>query len=622
LRPQANAMKYTVAIILLFLRYSSHAQPTEITIDGVFTDWVAGLPGPTDGTESLSGVNLLNFKVTNDENWLYLKLTANIEFDLTDNLIPHNTTLYIDADNNPATGFGAATNFGSELGINFKTRTVFYDVVPAVTLGLNDILVRALPTVTSTTYEIAIRRNIIPDGIHPIFPSNTIKLLFRNSSNGDYLPDNGTTFSYSFNNSALPAIPFIPLEKTDPSHLRITAYNSLGQLGTAGAQDNFDRILSAIDPDIIAFSEAQSISAATVKTLLDSWIPIGGAGWYTLKDDFDMITCSRWPFLGSWTAPDRQFPTLIDLPEEYLTDILVFNAHLQCCTADATRQNQCDAAIQFIQDAKTPGGTLTLPTNTPIVYCGDLNLVGYAQQLNTLLTGNIQNNVTYGPDSPPDWDGSSMTNLISRNNTLRMAYTWRDDADTYPPGHLDYFIYTDAVMQVGKSFVLETEEMEPADLATYGLNSNDCTGASDHFPITADYILEMAVLADFDLDGIPDDLDNCPTHANPLQEDWNTNGIGDTCEDSDNDGLSDENELNEGTDPALQDTDGDGLTDGFEIEFSNTDPTDMDSDNNLCSDGEQLANLCGVCPSDLNNDGSINITDLLIFITSFGTTCP
>jgi hypothetical protein len=174
-------MKYTVAIILLFLRYSSHAQPTEITIDGVFTDWVAGLPGPTDGTESLSGVNLLNFKVTNDENWLYLKLTANIEFDLTDNLIPHNTTLYIDADNNPATGFGAATNFGSELGINFKTRTVFYDVVPAVTLGLNDILVRALPTVTSTTYEIAIRRNIIPDGIHPIFPSNTIKLLFRNS---------------------------------------------------------------------------------------------------------------------------------------------------------------------------------------------------------------------------------------------------------------------------------------------------------------------------------------------------------------------------------------------------------------------------------------------------------
>lgn len=615
-------MKYTVAIILLFLRYSSHAQPTEITIDGVFTDWVAGLPGPTDGTESLSGVNLLNFKVTNDENWLYLKLTANIEFDLTDNLIPHNTTLYIDADNNPATGFGAATNFGSELGINFKTRTVFYDVVPAVTLGLNDILVRALPTVTSTTYEIAIRRNIIPDGIHPIFPSNTIKLLFRNSSNGDYLPDNGTTFSYSFNNSALPAIPFIPLEKTDLSHLRITAYNSLGQLGTAGAQDNFDRILSAIDPDIIAFSEAQSISAATVKTLLDSWIPIGGAGWYTLKDDFDMITCSRWPFLGSWTAPDRQFPTLIDLPEEYLTDILVFNAHLQCCTADATRQNQCDAAIQFIQDAKTPGGTLTLPTNTPIVYCGDLNLVGYAQQLNTLLTGNIQNNVTYGPDSPPDWDGSSMTNLISRNNALRMAYTWRDDADTYPPGHLDYFIYTDAVMQVGKSFVLETEEMEPADLATYGLNSNDCTGASDHFPITADYILEMAVLADFDLDGIPDDLDNCPTHANPLQEDWNTNGIGDTCEDSDNDGLTDENELNEGTDPALQDTDGDGLTDGFEIEFSNTDPTDIDSDNNLCNDGEQLANLCGVCPSDLNNDGSINITDLLIFITSFGTTCP
>ncbi len=606
----------------MLLAIGAASQPTEITIDGLYADWAAGLPGPTDGTESLSGVNLLNFKVTNDENWLYLKLTTNIEFDLTDNLIPHNTTLYIDADNNSGTGFGAATNFGSEIGINFKNHTVFYDVVPSTTLGFGDILLRALPTITSNTFEIAIRRNILPDGINPIFPLNTIKLLFRNSDNGDYLPNNGTTFSYTFNNTALPAIPFIPLNKTNPAYLRITAYNTLGQLGLVSAQDNFDRILSALNPDIIAFSEAQSISASTVKSLLDTWIPIGGAGWYTLKDDFDMITCSRWPFLGSWTAPDRQFPTLIDLPAEYAANILVFNAHLQCCTADATRQNQCDAAIQFIQDAKTPGGVLTLATNTPIVYCGDLNLVGYAQQLNTLLTGNIQNNGTYGPDSPPDWDGSAMTNLISRNNALRMAYTWREDANTYPPGHLDYFIYTDAVMDVAKSFVLETEEMAAGDLATYGLNSNDCIGASDHFPITADYILDMVILADTDLDGVSDGIDNCPTTANPLQEDWNSNGIGNACEDSDIDGILDEEEIILGTNPDIQHTDGDGLTDGFEYFDSATDPTDADSDDNLCDDADQLADLCGTCPSDMNNDSLVSITDLLIFITAFGSDCP
>jgi hypothetical protein len=203
-----------------------------------------------------------------------------------------------------------------------------------------------------------------------------------------------------------------------------------------------------------------------------------------------------------------------------------------------------------------------------------------------------------------------------------MAYTWREDANTYPPGHLDYFIYTDAVMDVAKSFVLETEEMAAGDLATYGLNSNDCIGASDHFPITADYILDMVILADTDLDGVSDGIDNCPTTANPLQEDWNSNGIGNACEDSDIDGILDEEEIILGTNPDIQHTDGDGLTDGFEYFDSATDPTDADSDDNLCDDADQLADLCGTCPSDMNNDSLVSITDLLIFITAFGSDCP
>jgi hypothetical protein len=45
--------------------------------------------------------------------------------------------------------------------------------------------------------------------------------------------------------------------------------------------------------------------------------------------------------------------------------------------------------------------------------------------------------------------------------------------------------------------------------------------------------------ADTDGDGIPDDIDNCPTVYNPGQEDFNNDGYGDACQDSDYDGILD-----------------------------------------------------------------------------------
>ncbi|MFM1932126.1 MAG: hypothetical protein RL226_1429, partial [Bacteroidota bacterium] len=273
-------MKNLLLLCFASCTLSLFAQPTAITIDGFFDDWTAALPGVTDVGDVASGIDLQSFQVTNDSEFLYVRLQLNQAIDLVDVLIPHTLYLYIDCDANAGTGFNVAPGFGSELGITFSQRFAYYDVIPATTVDFADIGFRALPTVTSSEFELAIRRSSIPDGNNPLFPSPTIRLMFRETIGGDRMPNNGTLFTYTFNDSASPATTLIGLEKNNSEHLRLAAWNVNGRFTQTAAEGAIQRILSAVQPDIIGFSEASNVSAAYVKNKLDTWLPTGDAtGW-------------------------------------------------------------------------------------------------------------------------------------------------------------------------------------------------------------------------------------------------------------------------------------------------------------------------------------------------------
>ena len=109
---------------------------------------------------------------------------------------------------------------------------------------------------------------------------------------------------------------------------------------------------------------------------------------------------------------------------------------------------------------------------------------------------------------------------------------------------------------------------------------------------------DEGVNPDDDMDGVLNDQDNCPDTEEDTDVDQN--GCAADQRDSDNDGLTDEEEENLGTDPNNADTDGDGLSDGEESTLG-TDPSNADTDGDSLSDGEE--STLGTNPNDADTDG-------------------
>jgi len=483
-----------LAGILAFAPRSSGAESAPIFLDGTFGDWTGAVELTDPAGDGVSGVDLREVDIANDGECLFIRFetTAEVGLQGTNNLV-----LYLDTDMNAATGT-AVNGIGAELRWQFGARTgTFYRPAGSVSVFQDDLRYRSLPSITSPEFEIAIGRDVRPDGVNLLFTGNSMRVQIRHEvTNGDQAPNASQTLTYTFDATAVAPPAPIALARQNAADVRIVTWNVLslennGGGWNAGVTPSADRVFSALDPDIVCFQELYDNTAAATAALMETFLPSGaGEAWYARKN-FDVIIVSRFPVLGTWNldgpASDTNLAVLLDTQTALGRTTLVISAHMFCCTNDAGRQAEADRIISFLADAKNPGGSITVPAGTAFLITGDLNLVGFSQQLRTLLNGDIVDNGTYGPDTAPDWDATALADVISSQTEKRFAYTWRSDTSTFGPGRLDFLIYNDSVLEAGNHFILYTPEMSAAQRTMYGLQAQDVTTVSDHLPHVGDF---------------------------------------------------------------------------------------------------------------------------------------
>jgi len=475
--------------LLLYLTCLRAAHP--IVIDGLFDDWQEVPVTITDPEGDYNYDDWAELKITNDDDFIFFKISLHSEETLLQNW--NNFYLYIDADRDSLTGH-PFRGLGTELAWHFGYRTgQYFEQDGIIDLWQNDITLRQAPTVTSTEFEIAIARGSFvlsdPDSIAVIFSS------FYDT--GDYMPDSWGGIVYQLDTTVVgPAEPIL-LEKTGT---RLVTYNTLytGIL-EPDRQPKFQRIIQALDPDIIALQEHSEWNE--IGDIISSWFPEDT--WYQGYTFRDLVVLSKYPIINqaNLISSERTMCALLQTDDPINPYLLILNSHFSCCDNDDDRQEQVDELVQVLREWRlNDNGPFDLPEGTPMFHVGDFNFVGYREQIETVTAGNIQDEGNYGNDFPLDWDGTAITDLFSRQTHKRMAYTWRSDGSSFNPGKLDYVLYTGSNLSILNHFVLNTLAMPDSVLNEWELEAEDTNEASDHLPRIVDFMVtDLGIAGELDL---------------------------------------------------------------------------------------------------------------------------
>jgi len=485
-----------------------------INIDGLFDDWQNVPLAYSDQYGDGISADYSTLKVTYDSEFLFIYFKFHEGEVLMQDW--NDFHLYVDADSDSSTGH-YVHGIGAELEWIFGDRSGYQYVGQEQSeLYQNDLVLRIGPTITSQQFEIAIARESSPltiNGSQSLLEGKIVLSEF--AEGGDLLPDEPGGVLFTIGEDEVPQPEPMTLGRLDDSDIRILSYNTLNEgIIDDERQLHFKRIIQAIDPDVIALQEHGEWNE--IDDVIQSWFP--NDQWHASWTYRDLVVLSRFPIVNdaNMISSERTMAALLDTDAELGKDLLIFNSHLSCCANNEDRQQQVDEFASTWRDwVQSDSGPFEIEPGTPFVHVGDFNYVGYRQQVETIRTGDIENEEQYGNDFLPDWDSTAIIDLFSRHTYKRMGYTWRSDGSSYNPGKLDYVFYSDATIDTGKHYILNTIAMDDLYLDYYGLEWDDTQEASDHLPVVFDISVNDGVGIGEDK-VLPGQVILHPNHPNPF----------------------------------------------------------------------------------------------------------
>lgn len=470
---------------------SSSGFTQQIILDDNFSDWAQDVSVYSDprGDGINRGIDFTDIRITNDQDRIFIYFDTQQEINIQSN---NNIILYVDLDNNSNTGLninGLGADLVYELG---RRRGSFYSGNFQFNIRHENVGLVTSPTVTSDRFEMCISRKI-NFGTVEFNANNQIRvLLVDNSTNGDRAPDFSGGYVYNINDKVIFDDSIETFSKSSDEHIRLLAYNVLrDNIHDPSLFSVYDRILKAIKPDILGFSEIYNHSSAQSAAVVEQILPsTSSQRWYHSSVSPDIHLVSRYPILRTQRI-DGNGAFLLDLGGGQ--NLLVIVTHLPCCENDIGRQQEVDNIMSFLRSVRFGISSFNVTIRTPYVIMGDKNFVGGASQLKTLLTGDIFNNSTYGIDFKPDWDNSDLEDALPLTTGLPMTFTWPGLGSSFSAGRLDFLIYTGSELTLKNSFALYSKGLSNPMLNKLGLNRDDIERASDHLPIVGDFVLGREV---------------------------------------------------------------------------------------------------------------------------------
>ncbi|GJQ29266.1 MAG: endonuclease [Phycisphaerae bacterium] len=451
----------------------------QIVLDGDIGEW--------DDAEAAWG----------NEHYLYLRFTVEGEqFSLQAG--PKTVAVYLDADGDPNTGQAYTDGPLAGMGIDFEAQfsprrergpgrgvaVWTLDASGARTAQKPSAFDIAIaPTYASSWYEMRISRT--PDGA-PLPPRG---LCGEGPVRGlvGVLAADGSIEAWTDRFDIAPGrvceggkeLSTVFLPSKPAKGLRVISWNIERSAPTTNP-DPFRRILTALQPDILLLQEWDTGDAAGVQT----WLAAAGfPEWHVRKTDGDLsngggvLVASRYPIdpLGGTLSAEgggivRLAAGLVRTP---LGDLAAASVHLKCCGAKDSsedRKRMSEArAINALLNATLAGGKASMR-----VIAGDMNLVGSRPPLDLLRAG-------------IDADGSDLVIADAKVMGDLTYTTWRDGGTEFPPGRLDYVLYSDASLEAAHAFVFDSARLTSIALDAAGVRADD-SAASDHCPVVVDLV--------------------------------------------------------------------------------------------------------------------------------------